>query len=177
MISLGGYHKDFAPPPHYPVVPRVGIHGQIGRLAVTGEAYLALTPSCVMAGQRLEAVFETDIILVTFVAYADFLIAWAPFHYDARIGIGIAVTFQQLRSFKLELAASLHIWGPPFGGTAEVVLWIISFTVEFGDHSGAKPEPLELGPSSGRHFSPRPLPRAMAAGSARFGSPKGWCAR
>ncbi len=103
VISLGGYHKDFVSPPHYPVVPRVGIHGQIGRLAVTGEAYLALTPSCVMAGQRLEAVFETDIILVAFVAYADFLIAWAPFHYDARIGIGIcrhlsALAFLQTRA-------------------------------------------------------------------------------
>jgi hypothetical protein len=143
VISLGGYHPDFLPPPHYPVVPRVGIRGKIGPLAVTGEAYLAITPSCVMAGQRLEAVFETDVILVTFVAYADFLIAWAPFHYDARIGIGISVTIQELRSFKLELTASLHIWGPPFAGTALVSLATISYSVEFGDQSGEQPALLE----------------------------------
>jgi len=143
VISLGGYHHDFPPPAHYPVVPRVGIRGQIDRLTVVGEAYLAITPSCVMAGQRLEAVFETDVIVVAFVAYADFLIAWAPFHYDARIGIGISVALQELRSFKLEVFASLHIWGPPFAGIAEVMLATLSFAVEFGDQSKAKPDPLE----------------------------------
>jgi hypothetical protein len=143
IISLGGYHPAFLPPPHYPLVPRVGIHGQIGALTITGEAYLALTPSCLMAGQRLEAVFQSGNIRATFVAFADFLIAWAPFYYDARIGIGMAVTVRLWRTFKLEISASLHVWGPPFAGTARVSLWIVSFTVEFGDRSGAQPPLLE----------------------------------
>lgn len=142
VISLGGYHPNFIPPQYYPVVPRIGIRGQIGGLSIAGEAYMALTPSCVMAGLKLEAAFKTEIIVATFLAYADFLIAWAPFHYDARIGIGICVVFQPLRSFKFEIAASLHIWGPQFAGTAYVSLWIISFTVSFGDHSKPLPDPL-----------------------------------
>jgi hypothetical protein len=76
------------------------------------------------------------------VAYADFLIAWAPFHYDARIGIGIAVVLRFMRSFKLEISAELHIWGPPFAGTARVTLWVVSFSIEFGDQSAKKPAPL-----------------------------------
>ena len=144
VISLGGYHPDFLPPPHYPVVPRIGIHGQLAdALTITGEAYLALTPSCVMAGIKLAAVFDTDIVTAAFVAYADFIVAWAPFHYDGHVGIGIAVSLKSLRSLKLELSADLHVWGPPFAGRARVWYWIVSFTVEFGDNNGTKPPPLE----------------------------------
>ena len=140
VISLGGYHKDFRRPAHYPLVPRIGLNGAIGPLTVMGEAYLALTPSCLMAGLKLEAVFASGIITAAFVAYADFLMEWAPFRYDARIGIGIAVTINLLRTYRLEVSATLHIWGPPFAGTAVVTVFIFSFTIEFGDHS-QKPAP------------------------------------
>jgi hypothetical protein len=77
VISLGGYHPDFLPPSHYPVVPRVGISAKLSdALSIMGEAYLALTPSCLMAGLKLAAVFETENLKAAFVAYADFLIAW-----------------------------------------------------------------------------------------------------
>jgi hypothetical protein len=143
VISLGGYHPDFIPPPHYPVVPRIGIHGQLASaLTVSGEVYFALTPSCLMAGIKLAAVFDTDIITATFIAYADFIVAWAPFHYDGRIGIGIAVWLKSLRSVKLELGADLHIWGPPFAGRARVSYYLVSFTVEFGETSDRKVESL-----------------------------------
>lgn len=146
VISLGGYHHEFLPPPHYPVVPRVGIRAQLSKqLTIVGEAYLALTPSCLMAGMKLAAVFESGNLTAAFVAYADFLIAWAPFSYDAKVGMGIAVTYRSVRTFKLEIAAKLHIWGPPFAGTATVSLWIVSFTVQFGDPSSARPPQLKWG--------------------------------
>ncbi len=146
VISLGGYHPEFLPPPHYPVVPRVGIRAQLSKeLTIVGEAYLALTPSCLMAGIKLAAVFESGNLTAAFVAYADFLIAWAPFFYDAKVGMGIAVTYRIVRTFKLEIAAKLHIWGPPFAGTATVTLWIVSFTVQFGDPSSARPPQLKWG--------------------------------
>lgn len=144
VISLGGYHPEFRPPSHYPLVPRVGIRAQLSTaLTIVGEAYLALTPSCLMTGLKLAVVFESGNLTAAFLAYADFLIAWAPFSYDARVGMGIAVTYRSFRTFKLEVAASLHIWGPPFAGTASVTLWIVSFTVEFGDSKGARPPELK----------------------------------
>ena len=139
VISLGGYHPAFRPPAHYPVVPRTRIRGKIGALTITGEAYLSLTPSCLMAGQKLEAVFKSGKVKATFVAYADFIVAWAPFHYDARIGISMAVSVRLWRTYKLEVSAKMHIWGPPFAGTARVSLWMISFTVEFGADSQPPP--------------------------------------
>ncbi|MGA8598568.1 MAG: DUF6603 domain-containing protein [Bryobacteraceae bacterium] len=145
VISLGGYHPEFAvsTKPHYPVVPRIGVEGNIQNvLTIRGGAYLALTPSCLMAGLQVEAVFDTKDVRAAFIAYAHFIVAWAPFRYDARIGIGIAVTVKFLRSFKLEISADLHIWGPPFQGTARVTLYILSFTVEFGERVEPKREPL-----------------------------------
>ena len=142
VVSLGGYHRDFPRPAHYPVVPRVGFNGVIGALKITGEAYLAVTPSCLMAGQKLDAVFESDNVRAAFVAYADFIMAWAPFHYDAEVGIDISVVVRLLITYRLEASAVLHIWGPPFAGAARVSLSIISFTIAFGGPA-TKPNPLK----------------------------------
>ncbi|MGH8222614.1 MAG: DUF6603 domain-containing protein, partial [Woeseiaceae bacterium] len=112
-------------------------------LGIGGEAYFALTPSCVMAGIKLEAVFAAGVLRAAFVAYADFVVAWAPFHYDAKVGMAIVVSLQLWRTYKLEVSARLHVWGPPFAGTAEVTLWIVSFTVGFGEHSAPAPAKLK----------------------------------
>jgi hypothetical protein len=107
---------------------------QIGsELSITGEAYFALTTSCVMAGGRLCAVFKSGGIEAWFTAYADFLMSWQPFYYRAAMGItlGIALRLGEL-ALRLELSVDLKLQGPPFGGEARVVLWVISFTIPFG---------------------------------------------
>jgi hypothetical protein len=56
VLTLGGYHKSFHPPAHYPQVPRLGLNWQVSpNLSVKGDAYFALTPSAVMAGGHLQA--------------------------------------------------------------------------------------------------------------------------
>ena len=55
VLTLGGYHPSFVRPPEFPVVPRLGFHWAVSdAVVVKGEAYFALTSSCVMAGGRLE---------------------------------------------------------------------------------------------------------------------------
>jgi len=143
VITLGGYHPKFPVPSHYPAVPRVGIAANLSKqLTVTGEAYLAITPSCLMIGLKIAAVYQSGNLTAAFVAYADFMIAWAPFYYDGTIGIGISVVHGSTRAFKLEVGADLHVWGPPFSGTATVTLWIVSFTVAFGATQQTEPAPL-----------------------------------
>jgi hypothetical protein len=127
VVSLGGYHPAFVRPAHYPLVPRLGMQLQIGKeLSITGEAYFALTTSCVMAGGKLSAVFKSGGIEAWFIAYADFLMSWQPFYYMAAIGItlGIALRLGAIR-LRLELSVELKLQGPPFGGEARVTLWII----------------------------------------------------
>lgn len=151
VVTLGGYHPRFKPRAHYPTVPRLGINWQVSsQLTVTGELYFALTPSCLMAGGKISAVYEARCIKAWFIAYADFLLSWKPFYYMIDMGIRIGVEVH-LRiplgfvtigiSIRIELGVGLHLWGPPFAGEIEVHLYVISFTVRFGPRK-TPPEPL-----------------------------------
>jgi hypothetical protein len=88
VVTLGGYHPRFVRPAHYPEVPRLALNWQVDpRLNVSGEMYYAITPSCLMAGGRISAVYRLGSIEAWFIVFADFLIAWQPFRYDVQMGI------------------------------------------------------------------------------------------
>ena len=151
VVTLGGYHPRFTKPDHYPVVPRLAINWQVSsELTITAELYFALTPSCLMAGGKLSAVYQSGCIKASYIAYADFLLSWKPFYYQVDMGISIAVE-ANLRiplgfctiaiSINVHLSVELHIWGPEFAGTIEVDLSVISFTIHFGP-AKAPPPPL-----------------------------------
>jgi hypothetical protein len=130
VITLGGYHPAYKPPAWYPNVPRLGFNWPQGDLAVSGGMYFALTPSCLMAGLSLSAVYQSAGLHAWFDAQADFIIAWEPLHYDAFIAIRIGVSYGP---FTAELGVSLHIWGPPFCLTATIQWWVVSCTISAGD--------------------------------------------
>jgi hypothetical protein len=165
VVTLGGYHARFVPPLHYPVVPRVGFDWIVSRhVRITGELYFALTPSCLMAGGRLSAVYDAGWLKAWFIAYADFLIAWKPFRYDTAIGVSIGASatvrvnfgfFTISMSFTFELGAALHVWGPPFAGKARIKFYIVSFTVRFGDQGRQAPTPVDWDEFS-KSFLPKP---------------------
>ena len=141
VLTLGGYHPAFAKPPEFPVVPRLGFHWAVSSaVVIKGEAYFALTSSCVMAGGRLEVSYRKGGIYASFVAYADFLISWDPFHYDIRIGVSVRAGFRIRICFfacvtidvSVSLGAEVHLLGPPLRGRAVLDLEICKVTVEFG---------------------------------------------
>lgn len=133
VVTLGGYHPAFNPPDYYPKVPRLGLNFSLGPFQVTGGCYFALTPSMFMAGASMKATWDISIVKAWFSVGADFLIAWAPFHYeaDAYVNIGCSVKVG-LFTLNLHAGADLTIWGPPFGGKADVDLDVVSFTISFG---------------------------------------------
>ncbi len=54
---------------------RLGLNWQVtSELSITGGIYFALTPHMVMAGGRLEAIFQSGILRASFTLAADFLI-------------------------------------------------------------------------------------------------------
>ncbi|GAU76005.1 DUF6603 domain-containing protein [Fusibacter sp. 3D3] len=148
VVTLGGYHPDYKKPAHYPVVPRLGFHWDVtSDLKLSGDLYFALTPSALMAGGRLAAVYSKGCIKAWFKAEADFYIGWKPFFYDARlfVGFGVSVKVHLLfvhTTINVELSAGLHIWGPEFSGEARISLYIISFTIGFGAGSPTSPPKL-----------------------------------
>ncbi|MDR1689987.1 MAG: hypothetical protein LBS21_15480 [Clostridiales bacterium] len=137
VISLGGYHPAFAKPAHYPVVPRLKLNWDISRnLNISGEMYFALTPSTVMAGGKLSAVYTQGNLKAWFIIYADFLISWKPFSYDIRVGVCLGASYRIdwwfiHATFSIELSADLHLWGPEVQGNVRISWFIISFTVSF----------------------------------------------
>lgn len=143
VFSLGGYNENWQKPDYYPDVPRLGLSWSMPELNVSikGEAYFALTPSAVMAGGRLEAVYKSGGLKAWFKAYADFLIMWNPFHFDIRIGVTVGASYTVkviwTTTFKVELGADLHLWGPATAGSVRVSWWVISFTVKFGANNSS----------------------------------------
>ncbi|WP_421700134.1 DUF6603 domain-containing protein [Ancylobacter sp.] len=139
VLTLGGYHRDFTPPPHYPVVPRLGLNWAVtNELTLKGELYCALTPSHLMAGGRFEASFIHSRIKAWFVAAVDFLIRWAPLQYSLEAGISIRVEADLwLFSINLSLDVQLSLWGPPFAGRVRVRLSVLSFEIAFGGDRAA----------------------------------------
>lgn len=146
VLTIGGYYSGFvAPmrPSYYPDIPILGFNWMISDLvSIKGGAYFALTPTQVMAGAGLDLLFHAGPIKAWFIAQLDVVIGWAPFHFLAHIGVDIGVSLHIDFLFinftiTLELGCDVTVWGPPTGGTVTVHLWIISFTIGFGEPESA----------------------------------------
>ncbi len=139
VVTLGGYHPKFNKPAHYPDVDRLGLNWKLSKyLQIKGGMYFALTPSCIMAGGRLDVIFDMGFLKATISAWIDMVIGWAPYQYGVDIGIIVKIVANINLGlfrihFQLEMGADLHIWGPPFAGEAHVNWNIFSFTIPFGD--------------------------------------------
>lgn len=136
VMTIGGYHPAFNKPAWYPTVPRLGMSFNLGPFSVIGQAYFALTSGAMMAGGSLSATWNLGPIKAWFNTGVDFMIRWAPFHYEADFYINLGCSVDMgLFTLNLSAGALLNIWGPEFGGTAEVDLDVISFTIYFGGSS------------------------------------------
>lgn len=138
VVTLGGYNPSFNKPAPYPTVPAVGANWRVTEnLAVKGGVYFALTPSSVMAGGILEATWESGNLKAWFDADADFILSWRPFHYAASVGVNFGASYLLdlgfcSHTFTVSLGVNVSFSGPPFGGQAEVDLYVVSFTISFG---------------------------------------------
>jgi hypothetical protein len=172
VVTFGGYNPHFNPPAYYPLEPRIGANWQVSdRLSIKGGLYFALTPSVVMAGGFLQANFQSGNLRAWFDTEADFLLTWKPFHYEAWMGLHIGASYQVGSSpaaFTIEahVGADVHLWGPKFGGTATVDLYVCSFTVNFGNTT-EQPVPLLSWPDFRQSF----LPPVLAGRNAQSKAP------
>lgn len=53
VFTVGGYHRAFQVPAHYPTAPRLGLDFNIGIIAIRGECYFAITPKAIMTGAMM----------------------------------------------------------------------------------------------------------------------------
>jgi hypothetical protein len=144
VLSVGGYHPQYQDrkPAHYPAVPRVELSYQVSpEVYLKGDAYFALTPATMMAGGGLHAQLVDGSLRAWADFTVDFWIDWEPYHYDARLHIGIGAEW---KCFHTSAAADLHVWGPDFSGTAHVEWCVFSFDFAFGPQSAMVPRPITM---------------------------------
>ncbi|MEO3813963.1 DUF6603 domain-containing protein [Sphaerisporangium sp. B11E5] len=138
VVTLGGYHPAFPRPAHYPAVPRLGIDWAVNsNVSITARAYLAVTPSCAMAGAALSAVYQGGGVRAWFTAKADLLLSWRPFWFTAGISVSVGASYTANflfvhKTISVSVGAGLELWGPPVGGTVTVHIACFSITVRFG---------------------------------------------
>ncbi|MED2037821.1 hypothetical protein P4V58_11540 [Bacillus wiedmannii] len=141
VVTVGGYHADFRPPNHYPAVnQRLALNWPIGDgIAVKGESYFALTPSCAMTGGKLEVRFDRSGIEAWFSTNFNVLMHWKPLYIEANIGVrvGVAATIKWKKvgfrkRYVIEVSADLELWGPSFGGEVIIDCWIAEFRIPIG---------------------------------------------
>ncbi|MFT3714066.1 MAG: hypothetical protein QM817_40915 [Archangium sp.] len=143
VITLGGYHPRYEKPGHFPDIPRLGFSWTPADcLVIKGEAYFALTNTCVMAGCNLEARFDGGSALAAWIiARVNILVSWKPFHYDFEIEVEVGVRFLGI---EFAIGAAVRIWGPEFAMEVRVKLAVVTFTIRFGADNAGRPPPLEL---------------------------------
>ncbi|MEQ9481293.1 DUF6603 domain-containing protein [Coleofasciculus sp. F4-SAH-05] len=140
VITFGGYHPRFNVPQHYPQVPRLGFNWQLdSNTSIRGENYFALCSHALMAGGRLAFEYDSGSVWARFEAGADFLISWKPYYYDISVGIHVS---GGIGFISVSLGVKLDIWGPEFGGKAEIDLWITSATIRFGNQGSRTLDPI-----------------------------------
>ncbi|GME34039.1 hypothetical protein FN846DRAFT_301210 [Neofusicoccum parvum] len=149
VFTMGGYHARYTPPPQYPNPPRLQIAWALGPLAITGQAYFAMTPAVCMAGGSLHVALAAGVLEAFLDVAADFLIAFQPFSFAATSRVSVGVRYRLDLWFvtlhiSVDIAASVALQGPPVAGTCHVDFWVFGFDIHFGSAVEQRPEPASL---------------------------------
>jgi hypothetical protein len=144
VVTIGGYHPAFARPQWYPEVPRLAINWRVSpEIGISGNAYVAITPSAGMAGGHLDVRFAAGALRAWFIAHADLIIYWRPVFFEVDISVSVGAEYTLSlgsihRTLTIQLGAKLQLWGPPFTGVAHVRWTVISFSVAI--NGGRRPD-------------------------------------
>ena len=139
VFTIGGYHAAYRAPDQYPKPPRLGISWSYDdSINITGEAYFAITPKACMGGGSLKVTLSSGNLYAYFNAWADFLINYKPFQYQADGGVSVGVHYVMdlwvtTATISVDLGAQLSLRGPPMSGTVHIDFYVFGFDVDFGD--------------------------------------------
>jgi hypothetical protein len=139
LLGIGGFHPRFEPPPGFPTLERLSISMSATSLfKLNLNGYLARTVTGQQFGAHLDLFVGVADFGVSGYLNFDTLIQLWPFHFDADISGGVALTFEgeDLMSLHLEAALSgpapWHVEGK---FSFDLLFWSVSksFSKTFGD--------------------------------------------
>ncbi|HET7474586.1 MAG TPA: DUF6603 domain-containing protein [Dermatophilaceae bacterium] len=128
LLSVGGFHPGFTPPPGIRPLKRISMTLTTGETPqVRFEAYLAITPNTLQLGARASIKLAKSGFGVEGGGSFDALIQWSPFQLQVDLAAWVKITAGG--STLLSLRLTLHVTGPsPWHLTGKA-----SFSVLFWD--------------------------------------------
>jgi hypothetical protein len=133
VVSVGGFHPQFTPPPlPFPTPRRISvslINTDYARVVI--EGYFAVTSNTVQFGARAEMFFGLDALNVQGELSFDALFQFSPFHFVIQISASFSVKVFGIGLFSVRLRGSLE--GPSrwrARGTASISLLFFDISVD-----------------------------------------------
>lgn len=144
ILSIGGFHPQFQPPPGFPHLARLTVslgRGDNPRLSL--EAYIAVTSNSLQFGAHLELYAGAAGFSIHGYLGFDALFIFSPFHFVVELRAGVQIAFEGLTLLGIDL--DLKLSGPTpwtFDGTAslEILFFTISVHVHGSFGGGTAPE-------------------------------------
>lgn len=157
VLSVGGFHPQFNPPPlPFPSPRRIRIdilRNAVARISV--EAYFAVTSNTVQFGCAADLFYGIDAFNISGNFTFDALFQFSPFRFiiEMSFSIGIKVFGAGVFSIRLRLKLSGPApWNANGTGTLSIDLWLFSidisvdFDISWGEAENPKLEPVQAVP-------------------------------
>lgn len=102
-----------------------------------------------MGGASLKVTLELGSLGAWFNAYADFLINYRPFFFQAEGGVSVGVKYTLdlwlvSLPISLEIGARLYLQGLPIIGRVHGDFWVFGFDVNFGNPVSVDNKPISF---------------------------------
>jgi hypothetical protein len=162
VLSVGGFHPRFDPPPlPFPVPKRVTLSildESWARIQV--ETYLAVTTNTAQLGAHAELRFELEAVRVEGELGFDALLQFSPFYFSVEVSASVSLKVFGVGLFSIRLEFSLEgptPWRARGTGHLELLFWEVSanFDHTWGESRDTSLPPLEVMPVLLSEFNKR----------------------
>jgi len=149
VVSVGGFHPRFVPPPlPFPSPVRIAvslINTSVARVRV--EGYFAVTSNTVQFGSRSEMFFGFDAINISGHLAWDVLFQFSPFYFIATISASFSLNVFGAGLFSVRIQGSLEgpaPWRAAGTGSITILFWDVSadFDVTWGESRNTELPPI-----------------------------------
>ncbi|WP_050928757.1 DUF6603 domain-containing protein [Aestuariivita boseongensis] len=122
LMSIGGWHPKFTPPPEVPKLKRMKASLPLGNLAAVDlSCYVAITSNTFQTGGRLDIWVKASGFTAEGYFAFDALIQFSPFGFEFAVGFGVSVRAGKVKLMGVDVHATIVGPGP----------WVITGYAEF----------------------------------------------
>jgi hypothetical protein len=153
VVSVGGFHPRFSPPPlPFPSPRRIAVYilnTPVARIGI--EGYFAVTSNTVQFGARVEVFFGLDILNVQGHLAFDALFQFSPFYFIIEISASFSVKVFGAGLFSVSVNGTLEgpsNWHIKGHGSISILFWDIDVDIEesWGESQDTQLPPITVMP-------------------------------